>query len=71
MTRNETTAFLAEKLNDILTNEGGGDRVLQCEPDNGTFVYYDAASTIYDAGVEPDSEPELWLVSVFPAKVVM
>ena len=64
MTRAEATAFIAEKLSSVVPE---GDRVFQCEPDSGSFIYYDCAQTVFDAAGEA-SEPELWLVTVFPAK---
>jgi hypothetical protein len=67
MTRAEVTAFIAEKLCDVVGDDG--DRVLQCEPESGTFIYYDCAQTVYDAESEA-TEPELWLVSVAPARAV-
>lgn len=72
MTRAEATAFIAEKLNDALNADGAPpprDAVFQCEPDNGSFIYYDSAQTVYDAESEA-SESELWLVVVFPAKAM-
>lgn len=66
MTRAEITAFIAEKLYAAVPD---GDRVLQCEPESGTFIYYDCAQTVYDAESEA-TEPELWLVSVAPARAV-